>query len=78
MVVMKIFLLHAVFMIADLNVNGIELYKMNLHKAISKNMKDATDDNEDDDDIGMVSEKPMETLELDSKDVLAYSGQISG
>ena len=68
----------ALFIITTNYVNGIELYKMNLHKAISLNMKDAVDDKDDDDDIGMTPDKASGEFELDNSDVLAYSGDISG
>ena len=43
-------LIAAIMLSAITSVNSIELYKMNLHKAIANNLKDAIDDKDDDED----------------------------
>ena len=64
-------LIAAIMLSAITSVNSIELYKMNLHKAISNNMKDAVEDKEDDEDgDNIVDEKSATNTGFN--DVLAY------
>jgi len=64
-------LIAAIMLSAITSVNSIELYKMNLHKAISNNLKDAVEDKEDDEDgDNIVDEKSASNTGFN--DVLAY------
>jgi|TARA_B110001450_G_scaffold252991_1_gene275676 hypothetical protein len=53
------------------SVNSIDLYKMNLHKAISNNLKDAVEDKDDDEDGDNIVDEKM-TMHTGFDDVLAY------
>ena len=64
-------LIAAIMLSAITSVNSIELYKMNLHKAISNNMKDAVEDKEDDEDGDNIVDEKSAT-NVGYNDVLAY------
>jgi len=64
-------LIAAIMLSAITSVNSIELYKMNLHKAISNNMKDAVEDKEDDEDGDNIVDEKSGTI-TGFMDVLAY------
>jgi len=64
-------LIAAIMLSAITSVNSIELYKMNLHKAISNNMKDAVEDKEDDEDGDNIVDEKSATI-TGFMDVLAY------
>lgn len=59
------------------SVNSIDLYKMNLHKAISNNLKDAVEDKDDDEDGDNIVDEKM-TMHTGFDDVLAYQKSIEG
>ena len=63
----------AIMLSAITSVNSIDLYKMNLHKAISNNLKEAVEDKEDAEDgdtFNLADEKSA--TNVDNNDVLAY------
>ena len=64
-------LIAAIMLSAITSVNSIELYKMNLHKAISNNMKDAVEDKEDEEDADNIVDEKSAT-NVGYNDVLAY------
>ena len=64
-------LIAAIMLSAITSVNGIELYKMNLHKAISNNLKDAVEDKEDEEDADNIVDEKSAT-NVGYSDVLAY------
>lgn len=69
-------LIAAIMLSTITSVNSIELYKMNLHKAISNNLKDAVEDKDDDEDDSILDEKVASNL--DNNDVLAYQVSLEG
>ena len=70
-------LIAAIMLSAITSVNSIELYKMNLHKAIANNLKDAIDDKDDDED-GDNNVDDKSAINVDNNDVLNYQVSIEG
>jgi hypothetical protein len=64
-------LIAAIMLSAITSVNSIELYKMNLHKAMSNNLKDAVEDKDDDEDADNIVDEKL-AINVDNNDVLAY------